>query len=383
MKIGFVLDDSLDKTDGVQQYVLTLGRWVHAQGHQVHYLVGHTQRTDIAHVHSLSKNIQVHFNENRMSTPLPASRRRIKELLTKEQFDVLHVQLPYSPFLAGRVLAATPASTALVGTFHILPFSKIDDAAIRLLTLLQRHTYRRFDALLSVSGPAKEYADKILRQSTTLLPNMIDLQTLRRGKINKELNDGKINIVFLGRLVERKGCLWLLRAVEHLHEDGLLRNARVLICGKGPMATTISDFIVKHHLSAVVKMVGFISEDQKPNYLAAAHLAVFPGTGGESFGIVLLEAMASGAKTVLAGNNSGYRWVMRDRNKQLFDPRNTQQFAALLKRFILDARARNASNSWQQEYIKQYDVRVVGERLLDIYDKHVALHRHKMDNTKK
>ena len=68
MKIGFVLDDSLDKSDGVQQYVLTLGHWLHSQGHEVHYLVGQTERTDIQNVHSLSKNVRAKFNQNRMST---------------------------------------------------------------------------------------------------------------------------------------------------------------------------------------------------------------------------------------------------------------------------------------------------------------------------
>ncbi len=94
LKIGFVLDDSLDSTDGVQQYMLTMGRWLQKKGHEVHYLVGHTRRPDIANIHSLSRNITVRFNQNRMSIPLGASRRHIKQVLMREQFDVLHVQMP-------------------------------------------------------------------------------------------------------------------------------------------------------------------------------------------------------------------------------------------------------------------------------------------------
>ncbi|HTH72515.1 MAG TPA: glycosyltransferase family 4 protein, partial [Candidatus Pristimantibacillus sp.] len=104
LKIGLVLDDSLDKVDGVQQYVLIVGRWLTAQGHDVHYLVGETKRTDLPGMHSLARNVKVRFNKNRMAIPLPANLRAIRALLKREQFDVLHVQVPYSPALAGRII---------------------------------------------------------------------------------------------------------------------------------------------------------------------------------------------------------------------------------------------------------------------------------------
>src|SRR5688572_33467442 len=124
LKVGLVLDGSLDKTDGVQQYVLILGKWLASEGHEVHYLVGETERTDLPNIHSLTRNVSVRFNKNRMSTPLPANLRPIRRLLQQEQFDVLHVQVPYSPVLAGRIIKAADARTAVVGTFHILPHSK-------------------------------------------------------------------------------------------------------------------------------------------------------------------------------------------------------------------------------------------------------------------
>ena len=106
LKIGFVLDDSLDVPDGVQQYVLTVGAWMKGQGHDVHYLVGQTDRNDIPNVHSMSKNIKVRFNKNRMTMPLPTSVKAIAAILQREQFDILHVQMPYSPFMAGRLIKA-------------------------------------------------------------------------------------------------------------------------------------------------------------------------------------------------------------------------------------------------------------------------------------
>ena len=104
MKIGFVLDDTLDTADGVQQYVLLVGGWLKRQGHDVHYLVGHSTRKDVDNIHSLARNVRVSFNKNRLSVPLPASTRAIKNLLKAEKFDVLHIQMPFSPFLAGKII---------------------------------------------------------------------------------------------------------------------------------------------------------------------------------------------------------------------------------------------------------------------------------------
>src|SRR4029079_7527988 len=125
MKIGIVGDDTMDKPDGVEQYIMTIGPWFVAQGHEVHYLVGETHRTDFANLHSLAKNVKVRFNGNRLTIPLPANKRRIQKLLDKENFDVLYVQMPYSPALAGRIVAAAGPRTAVVGAFHILQHNQV------------------------------------------------------------------------------------------------------------------------------------------------------------------------------------------------------------------------------------------------------------------
>ncbi len=372
MKIGFVLDDSLDKTDGVQQYILTLGRWFLAHGHDVHYLVGETKRTDLPHIHSLSRNVRAHFNQNRMSTPLPASKARIRTLLEAEQFDVLHVQMPYSPLLAGRVVKLAPASTAVVGTFHIIPFSWWETVATRLLGLLLRRNLKRFAAVHSVSPPARLFAKKTFRLDSTVIPNAVNVQHFLTGKKPRQYRDDKLNIVFLGRLVERKGGLHFLRAIQLLNDHHELARVRVLVCGKGPLEPKLKQFVQQHHLKQIVQFTGFVSEEDKPNILAAADIAVFPSTGGESFGIVLVEAMAAGAQVVIAGDNIGYKSVMSARSEQLVHPKNTEAFAKTIKHFLHNYRARQSANKWQREYVHQFDVREVGERLLGSYARAIA-----------
>jgi phosphatidyl-myo-inositol alpha-mannosyltransferase len=367
MKIGFVLDDSLDKTDGVQQYVTTLGAWFAQQGHDVHYLVGHTERKDIPNIHSLSRNVQAHFNQNRMSTPLPASTGKVKALLAREEFDVLHVQMPYSPFMAAKVIKNAPKDVAIIGTFHILPFSKLESAATRALALVLRRSRKKFDTVVSVSTPAATFARKKFKVKSLVVPNAVPVAHFQAGKKIRKYDNGKLNIVYLGRLVERKGCMHLLEAIELLHEQNLLHTVRVLIGGKGPQEAKLKKFIDDRRLGKTVTFLGYVTEEDKPNLLASADIAVMPSTGGEAFGIILVEAMAAGADVVIAGNNKGYRSVMAGHKEQIIDPIDTKALAKMLKHFIINANARKRARKWQTAHAHDYDVKVVGKQLLHIY----------------
>lgn len=368
LKIAFVLDDSLDKTDGVQQYVTTLGRYYQHLGHEVHYLVGQTERTDLTHIHSLSRNLQVHFNQNRMSTPLPASSKRIKTLLEREAFDVIHVQMPYSPLMAARVIRAVGPETVVIGTFHIIPFSGLEQRATRLLSVTLKSSRRRFDVVVSVSNPAAAFLKQSFKMPSVVIPNVVDMHQLSSGRRLPKYDDDKVNIIFLGRLVERKGCLYMLQAIEQLHSKGQLDKVRVLVCGKGPLRSKLEAYVHRQHLGHVVHFVGYVPEVDKPDYLATADIAVFPSTGGESFGIVLIEAMAAGAEVVLGGNNVGYQTVLGERPEQLIALDDTNAFATQLSHFIRSRRARSGACRWQTQSVQQYDVHTVGQQLLTLYE---------------
>lgn len=380
MKIGFVLDDSLDKPDGVQQYVLTLGAWLKNAGHRVHYLVGETHRRDVENVHSLSKNISLNYNKNNVSIPLPAKKQNIINLLKREKFDVLHVQMPHSPMLAAKVINSAPARTAIVGTFHIVPFSWRESLATRSLRLLIKKSLKRFDKIISVSFPAQRFARKSMGVNSVVIPNVVNAAALSRGKRMYKFGGGKLNIVFLGRLVQRKGCMELLKAIEVLHSKKRLWNIRVIVCGKGPLEKELNKYVHNHHLGTIVHFVGFINELDKPNYLASADIAVFPSLGGESFGIVLIEAMAAGAGVVLAGNNSGYRCVMFTKPDQIIKPAIAADFAKSLQHYISNSAARQRAKRWQQTQIPLYDVKIVGRQIEKLYEQIIAKKRRAKDN---
>ena len=373
LKIGLVLDDSLDKPDGVQQYVLSIGEWLRAQGHDVHYLVGQTERIDLKNVHSLSRNIGVRFNGNRLTIPRASSRQKLRALMVAEQFDVLHVQMPYHPLLAHRLILAAGPETVVIGTFHIVAYSPLVQLATRVLAVWLRRSLARFDKLFSVSTAAVDYARQTFKIETTVSPNVIDYPRFHLAKGRPEYDDGQRTILFLGRLVQRKGCLLLLRAVTLLARDASLPKFRVVICGKGPLLADLEQYVVDHQLQDIVQFVGFVSEADKPSYYASADIAVFPSSGGESFGIVLLEAMASGKAAVLAGDNSGYHSVMAPEPRLLFDPHDAAELALKLEHLLKMSHGREAAAAWGKTYSKTFDVAIVGRQLLKDYQE--ALHK--------
>lgn len=364
LRIAFVVDDGMDQPDGVQQYILTLGAYFINKGHHVRYLAGETKRTDIKEVLPISKNLKVRFNGNSLSTPLPASTAEIRQLLDKEKFDVIHVQMPYSPVMAGRIVKLAKDNTKIVGTFHILPLGKLQYIGTKLLGHVLRRNLKKFDKFLSVSPPAREFAKQSFGIGSEVLPNPVDIKKFKRRTKRAE---GPINIVFLGRLVPRKGCMQLLKALDLLlKEDGSL-DIKIHICGDGNQRHKLEHFIKNGRLKESVTMHGFVSEEEKVRFLNDADIAVFPSISGESFGIVLTEAMAAGSGVVLAGNNPGYSSVMHDVKECLFDPKDPPSLAIKLKKLINDTDEFISIHKKQQKLVQSFDINSVGEKLLKIY----------------
>lgn len=372
MKIGLVVDDTLDKPDGVQQYVLGLGQWLSRQGHEVHYICGQTQRTDIANVHSISRNMSVRFNGNRLSTPLPASKSAIRRLLQELQLDIIHVQSPHSPFMAQRVIMAASRQTPVVATFHILPHSRSVVWGTHALAWLLRPSLKRIDTMFAVSESAQEFVHQTFKLETPVLPNHVNLGQFAGIKGFERFAD-KLTIVYLNRLVPRKGAMHLVKAICYIRDNKLYGQPyQVVICGKGEETPKLQGYIAEHRLQDLITLEGFVSEADKPRYLASSDLAVYPSTGGESFGIVLLEGMAASKGVVLAGNNPGYACVMQPHPEQLVEPKNTAAFAEKLVRYMSDDSARETARQWQRQDVKQYDINIVGKKLLQSYNTLIA-----------
>lgn len=364
LTIGLLLDDTLDKPDGVQQYIIAIGEYYKNHGHTVHYLVADTKRHDIENVHSLTNFLSLKFNGNNVRTPLPVSSKKIKSLLSQLKLDVLHVQMPFSPFFARKVIKSVNSDCRVVGTWHTFPSSNFHLFSNWLLSLWIRSTLKKFSFTVGVSEPTARFADKIYGTSSIVIPNAINIDRFNKYMISKTLN--KQRILYLGRFVERKGPKHLIEALAKLKNDGYdLDKIEVVMGGKGPDLIECQQLAVKCGLSKVIQFIGYVDENDKPNLLASADIAVFPSTGGEAFGISIVEAMASGSSVVLGGNNQGYASILGQKPELLFNPKNTEEFANKLRHF-LDSDTQDIKK-WLRGESQKYSQPVVCEKLLDIY----------------
>ena len=367
MKIGLLLDDTLDTPDGVQQYVLTLGRWLEKSGHEVHYLVGDSKRQDIDNLHPLAKVIRLKFNGNRVGTPLPASKKRIIQVLGELKLDVLHVQMPYSPVFAARVINLAPEGTKIVGSFHVLPNGLVADIGARLLKFGLLSSLKKVDCFISNTANTQDFFKSAWGVESVIVPNPVHINQF----ITKEKyawSKSRTQIVFLGRIVERKGALNLVEAMKFLPKS-LLTKIDLHIGGRGPLYEELEKRIKGYGLSETVKLHGFITEEDKPRFLASADICIFPSTGGESFGVSLLEPMASGNSVILAGHNMGYDSVMGERADLMFDANNPKAIANRLAYWLrADKSEIKSTKKWLKEHCFNYDIeKSVGPKILDIY----------------
>ncbi len=368
LKIGLVFDDSLDSNDGVQQYVKSLGGWMMDQGHEVRFLVGETHGSGRFQpfVHSLSRNITIRGNQNKMFLPMWSSGKRINQVLAKEKFDVLHVMMPTNPLMGSRVVRRA-GKTPVVGTFHMVGGTTFINIGARVMRWVQAGTWNRINRFLSVSSAAQTFEKKYFNRDSEVSPNMVNMAQFAAGERQEFLRGEKGTIVFLGRLVGRKGAIHLLEALRLLHQQGQLEGVRAHICGDGELRTELEDYCNTHQLSEQVMFHGFIDEAEKGDFLASADVVVYPATGGEAFGIVLIEAMSTGRSVVLGGDNSGYRSVLGGRDELLFDPHDHNTLAIKIRHFLSDMKAAKAAIKWQTEEVAQYDVSNVGMQMVKIY----------------
>lgn len=376
LTIGLVIDDSLDSTDGVQQHVLTLGRWLTTKGHTVHYLTSTTKRTDLQNVHSLAKNWRLKFNGNRVGIPLPAAKSDITKLINEVDFDVLHIHMPYSPLMAGKVINAAKPGTAIVGTFHILPWTALTRVGTKALGWIQRKQLAKFKSIIAVSSPAAAFATEAFKVSPVVIGNpvrVLGYEQAYTAEIDRLAQDpipegSPVRIFFLGRLVERKGAAELLAACRRL-VDITDEPFKVIIGGRGPLHDQLNSYCLTTGLDKQVEFIGYVAEDDKAELLAQADIVALPSTGGESFGISVVEALAASRGVVVAGDNPGYRSVMSGLEHNIVDAKDTEAFAQILKKYVEDASARAAESKAQIAQARTFDVGVIGRQIMAQYVK--------------
>lgn len=300
---------------------------------------------------------------------------RIKKLLDSEKFHFIHLHEPFSGFVPLNTLVAS--RTINVGTFHAYPGSRIWDIGGKQLA---RRYNKKLHGRIAVSKPAQNFINSYLPSEYTIIPNGIKISDFDQTVVPfPHLQDGMINLLFLGRLEKRKGLRYLLAAFSHLKWQW--PNLRLLVVGPGKLDSESQRIISERNLQDIV-FVGAVSDEDKARYYKTANIYCSPATGGESFGIVLLEAMASGTATV-ATAIEGYEGVItNEHNGLLVQPSDDKSLANaidvllrdnnLRERLIKNGRQRAEEFQWEhvaRKVMKYYLAIEVKDHQLDRPDK--------------
>jgi phosphatidyl-myo-inositol alpha-mannosyltransferase len=361
MNIALLVDDQIDKEDGVQAYMKTIADYYAGLGHRVAFVAPNSPGyKGSIRLYGLAKSITVKFNHNKLKVPRPANNQAITEFFTDFSPDIIHVQMPYSPMLSGKVIKkAHELSVPIVATFHILPFGQKEIMATRLLASLTTKTTAMLAQVFAVSEPARAFCDQYFATKSIVIPNCVKIPVIKKSSMGAT----RKRIVFVGRLVSRKGVQHLLAAIQLAKT----KDIEVIIAGDGALRQKLET-----KYKPIAEFLGFVSNDQKYQLLASADLAIYPATGGESFGIVLIEALAARTPIVLGGNNLGYSSVLP--SDHLFDPQNHMEFAKVIDKYlnITDEQRQSTVNN-QQRILHDFDVQVVGQKLIDQYQKAIKL----------
>ena len=289
---------------------------------------------------------------------------RIKEVLERERFDIIHLHEPLMPMLCTSVLRLS--KTATVGTFHATngrpsynlgrPFSK----------LFLKRWFRKLDGKIAVSKPAMEFAHGHFPGYYNIIPNGVDLEHFSPDVAPiKEFRDGKLNILFVGRMEKRKGLNYLLDAFGRVKQE--LPNSRLIAVGPGTrLRRKYEKKVTKSGLKDVV-FVGFASYEDLPRYYKNADIFCAPATGSESFGIILLEAMALG-KPIVASNIEGYAGLISDGvDGQLVPPKDSQSLAQALVSLLNDEPRRREMGAQGRAKALSYGWDSIARTILDYY----------------
>ena len=255
-------------------------------------------------------------------------------MLEQEHFDVLHFHEPFVPFLS--LFLLRESTSVNVATFHAYAgFSPSYEFGSRFLGGYAERLHGR----IAVSAAARHFIDRYFPGDYKLIPNGVDISRFDRAVPIARWQDGTRNLLFVGRHEPRKGLLDLLKAYRLLRKTGC--DCRLLVVGSGPQEREARRYVAIRRLSGV-EFLGRVSDRAKAQLFKNADVYVSPATGGESFGIVLLEAMAAGAP-IVCSDIHGYKGVVRrGREALLVPPRSPKALAGAIATLLNDDAARIA-----------------------------------------
>ena len=369
MKIAMVSPYDFTWPGGVTAHVSQLAQELTHCGHQVKVLAPHSPARPSLEVDS--------FLPMGRSVPVPSGGsiarvslswwlyRKVREVLDEECFDIIHLHEPLAPVLPLCVLECS--NTVNVGTFHAYYTRQ---HLYRFSQPIIKRWHQRLHGGIAVSPAAHQYVHNFFPRDYRIIPNGIDVDHFSKSAVPwPQYQDGKTNILFVGRMEKRKGLKYLLEAYSRLRWE--YPNIRLIVVGPGNLDRD-SQSILSARNPGDVELVGGVSYQDLPRYYASADIYCSPATGQESFGIVLLEAMACG-KPIVASAIEGYMGIVKDGEQGLLSPRrNPEALAEKLAILINNPEYARQLGQTGRKLVEKYRWKVVARQVETYYHDCIA-----------
>ena len=364
MKVALVSPYDFTWPGGVTVHISQLARQFTKLGHDVKILAPYSP--------SRRPSLENNFVPLGRSVPIPTGGSiarlslslwnypTIRDILGKERFDVVHLHEPLMPILPLYVLLCS--SSLNVGTFHAF-YGRFRNYGWSHPIL--RYWFNRLDGLIAVSPPARQYASRFFPGDYRIIPNGIDVDHFSNGALPiPELEDGKLNILFVGRMEKRKGLRYLLEAYSKIKWD--FPNTRLVVVGPGSLSKDCYRILGERNLQDVV-FFGNVPYRELPRYYRSAHICCLPATGRESFGIVLLEAMAA-KRPIVASGIEGFSAVLTNGEQGLLvPPGDSTSLADSLATLLRNPDLRSQMGEKGGQTVDQYRWEKVSGQIMDYY----------------
>lgn len=292
--------------------------------------------------------------------------RRVRDILRNERFDVVHAHEPLMPALPPTILRYSDALN--IGTFHAHRGSYYGYFYGR--PVLKR-VFANLDGRIAVSRVAKKFVQQYFQARYAIIPNGVDYDRFVAAEPLPELMDGRPNVLFVGRPEKRKGLGYLIRAYPAI--KNAFPDARIVVAGAGNWDRDRYHSYAESHGLTDILFLGWQSDEVLPSLYKSAQVFCSPATGGESFGIVLLEAMAAGVP-VVASDIEGYRDVVTSGKQGLLvTPRDETALADAVCRLLQDAAMRSEMATAGQAWAHHFAWPQVAQRILHFYGERAHL----------
>jgi phosphatidylinositol alpha-mannosyltransferase len=369
MKIGLVSPYDFAVPGGVNSHIQHLAENFQRLGHEVRIVAPCSQRRSLSlgeNVICIGRAIGVPASGSvaRIALSLRLA-PRVRRVLAAENFDVVHIHEPFVPFLPVQFLRFSEATN--VATFHAAKEgggSRWYAYGRRVL----RRWFRNLDGKIAVSLPAMRLVSRYFPGYYNIIPNGVDVGHFSAPtEPLPQYCDGKLNILFVGRLEKRKGVANLLRAYVRVKEE--MPETRLIIVGPETRLKRGYQRTVRDAGLEDVVFAGYALYDDLPRYHRTAHIFCAPATGNESQGIVLLEAMAAG-KPIVASNIDGYGGVITHGVEGLLVlPNDAEGLAEALLQLLRDPDLRQAMGERGRQRAPEFGWERISQRVLSYYER--------------